>query len=289
MDCIKRLPTNLKGRDFVCGDIHGSYSCVMRFLQEINFDFEVDRFICAGDLVDRGPENEACMQLLYEPWFYMVKGNHEEIMIAYFDGKPLGFIWQNNGGDWGVRHRSDASEQSMQIRDLVETKLRNLPFLLTVEKKSGGVFHVFHAEVDSVVELTDAEFADEDTFRYIATQQVMDGDTVLWGRQIFYPLYNRILSNDALTRFLNHIEHNNYGAQFGPNLSHIYSGHTVVQRPITYKGQTCLDTCAYGSYPRGGGYIKDTWCGLTVTEPETGKFWFINDREFKETTPIIFE
>ena len=64
MSIIKRLSA-ISGRTFVCGDIHGSWSCVERFLTEINFDKENDRLICAGDLIDRGPENEKCMSLLY--------------------------------------------------------------------------------------------------------------------------------------------------------------------------------------------------------------------------------
>ena len=78
---------------------------------------------------------------------------------------------------------------------------------------------------------------------------------------------------------------------FNPELSHIYSGHTPVRTPIQFYGQTDLDTMAYDSYPVQTAYGPTTppaWCGLTVTEPRTGKFWFINDREFKETQPLIF-
>ena len=34
---IKRLDVNTHGRDFVCGDIHGSYSCVERFYDAVNW------------------------------------------------------------------------------------------------------------------------------------------------------------------------------------------------------------------------------------------------------------
>jgi hypothetical protein len=65
-----------------------------------------------------------------------------------------------------------------------------------------------------------------------------------------------------------------------------------VKRPVQFYGQTNLDTCAYGSYSyqtSHGEEKPDEWCGLTVTEPATGKFWFVNDREFKEVQPVVFQ
>jgi hypothetical protein len=60
--------------------------------------------------------------------------------------------------------------------------------------------------------------------------------------------------------------------------------------PVQFYGQTNLDTCAYGSYsyPSVHGEEKpDEWCALTICEPETGRFWQVNDRMFKEIVPVI--
>ncbi|MGL9724118.1 metallophosphoesterase [Sodalis sp. (in: enterobacteria)] len=32
-----------------------------------------------GDLIDRGPQSEACLPLLENPWFRSVRGNHEQM------------------------------------------------------------------------------------------------------------------------------------------------------------------------------------------------------------------
>lgn len=95
-----RLPENTAGRDFVCGDIHGHYSRLLQGLEQVNFDFQRDRLISVGDVFDRGPENERCIDLLFEPWFHSVMGNHEALIIS---------------SEW-FRNESKISAQGMQAR-----------------------------------------------------------------------------------------------------------------------------------------------------------------------------
>jgi serine/threonine protein phosphatase 1 len=74
---IARLDANSKGRDFVIGDIHGCLEAVERLLEKSGFERNKDRLICTGDLTHRGPDSLGCLQLLQEPWFLSVRGNHE--------------------------------------------------------------------------------------------------------------------------------------------------------------------------------------------------------------------
>jgi hypothetical protein len=266
---------------------------VERFLREINFDKTKDRFICAGDLVDRGPENERCLELLYEPWFHMTKGNHEDLMERFFDQDWVGLTyWGRNGGHWGLGYLKEQSDIAMQVRDVVAEKVKQLPLLMTVEKKNGGVFHVLHAEVWDTEPLTDEDFADEEKFRYLATRPTSNGETVMWGRVMFVRLYMKALDDHLIKKFKRGVKLEKLNLIFNPKLSHIYSGHTPLRRPVQFYGQTNLDTMAYGSYsyqtPHGE-EEPDPWCGLTVTEPATGKFWFVNDREFKEVEPVVID
>ena len=71
------LPANLHGRDFVVGDLHGQYSVLRSLLEQADFQSDIDRLFLVGDLIDRGPENEKCLQLLLEPYVKAVQGNHE--------------------------------------------------------------------------------------------------------------------------------------------------------------------------------------------------------------------
>lgn len=293
MSIIKRLPANKEGRDFVCGDIHGSYSCVERFLREISFDRSKDRLICAGDLIDRGPENEKCLDLLYEPWFHMVKGNHEDLMERFFDGDYIGLAyWGRNGGHWGVGYLQELSDVAMQVRDCVTDKIKQLPLLITVEKATGGLFHVLHAEIWDHEPITDEDMANEEKFRYLATRKTANGDTVMWGRAMFIRLCRNELNDNFIAKFKRWVSLEKLNCIFNTELSHIYSGHTPLRRPVQFYGQTNLDTMAYGSYSyqtTRGEEQPDAWCGLTVAEPATGKFWFVNDRTFSEIKPLVID
>lgn len=45
-----------------------------------------DRLFSVGDLVDRGEHAIDALALLDFPWFFAVKGNHEEVMCDVADG-----------------------------------------------------------------------------------------------------------------------------------------------------------------------------------------------------------
>ena len=285
---IKKLPKNEEGRDFVCGDIHGSYSCVERFLKEINFDKSKDRFICAGDLIDRGPDNLKCLELLLEPWFFMTKGNHEDMMQQFFADTELGTWWFPNGGMWAASLVNNHSDDGELVRQAAQELIPNLPLLITVEKANGGKFHVLHAEVypGRGQQLSDEIFADEDAFADLAFSHSHDGEAVMWGRYYFMHMYKSDLSSGKATKSAYRgAKLDKKDTFFGPQISPIYSGHTPVQRPVQFFGQTNLDTMAYASYTDRRDYRS--WAGLTVTEPATGKFWLVNDQEFKEVLPVV--
>jgi len=71
---IVSQPANTLGRDFIVGDLHGCRSLLEDLLAEVAFDGARDRLFSVGDLVDRGPDSEGCLELLKEPWFYPVLG-----------------------------------------------------------------------------------------------------------------------------------------------------------------------------------------------------------------------
>jgi hypothetical protein len=50
---VLRLPANTRGRDFVVGDIHGTFYVLEQALAAVGFDPARDRVICVGDLIDR--------------------------------------------------------------------------------------------------------------------------------------------------------------------------------------------------------------------------------------------
>lgn len=98
---FKFFGKNPRGRDFVAGDIHGSFSALEHLLTQLNFDPECDRVFAVGDLVDRGAESARFLEFLDYPWFHAIMGNHERMLL---DAQQDDYIRENwiryNGGAW---------------------------------------------------------------------------------------------------------------------------------------------------------------------------------------------
>ncbi len=135
------LDPNLVGNDYVVGDIHGMYESLMAMLRDINFNSEVDRLIAVGDLVDRGPDSLKCLELLDEPWFYSVLGNHEELMItAVLDHSDTYFaMWLANGGNWSV-------DVDKKLLETWAQRISHLPLTISFKNQHGKRIGVCHAE-----------------------------------------------------------------------------------------------------------------------------------------------
>lgn len=129
------------------------HTLLMEKLAELDFDFEKDRLIAVGDLIDRGDENIECLLLLEKPWFHAVMGNHEDMMLG---GQPQ-HVWHMNGGEWEI---AVAHEKKVFLRKLIEEKM---PIKMTVDTVFGRI-GVVHADTDN-------------------TWTVEDAGCNLWGRQ----------------------------------------------------------------------------------------------------------
>ena len=70
------------GRDFVAGDIHGSYATLERALEAVRFEPGRDRLFSAGDLVNRGPHSLDALGWIEERRIHdAVLGNHEAMVL----------------------------------------------------------------------------------------------------------------------------------------------------------------------------------------------------------------
>lgn len=134
---MKKFAKNEVGCDYVVGDLHGMHSELMEELEENGFDRGVDRLFAVGDLVDRGPKSLECLRLLREPWFFSVRGNHEDMMMNDRSN------WLRNGGGW-VTDETRA-EVLLELMDL----MRRLPLQIEVE---GHGFTVGIVHADAPVE-----------------------------------------------------------------------------------------------------------------------------------------
>lgn len=167
MTYVKHLPPNPAGRDFVIGDLHGYRELLDRLMKKVSFDKTCDRLFSVGDIVDRGPDSPECLSLLEEPWFYAVRGNHEQMLVeSVLCDDRLFDTWATRGGRWAQEWR-----KSDEIKAWAETVSR-LPLVLVVGKGSDR-FNVMHGEFFG----TDAQLD-------AGLLSAQDREDILWGRKL---------------------------------------------------------------------------------------------------------
>lgn len=150
MNRVLQLDVNKKGRDFVIGDIHGKYRQLMKGLERVGFDYDKDRLIAVGDLVDRGDQNMQCLKLVFENWFYTVIGNHEMMMadgvtegLHSYTGRNLTVFWTSNGGHW--YYTIDDKETEI-LKDIYAPMIYNeLPVGIELTAENGMKVAITHA------------------------------------------------------------------------------------------------------------------------------------------------
>ncbi|MDB5491371.1 MAG: metallophosphoesterase [Micavibrio sp.] len=141
---ILTLGLNAKGRDFLIGDLHGAFALLDQALADVKFDPVHDRLFSLGDLIDRGPESVRCLEFLNKPWFFAVRGNHEDMFLkTYNDGninwKMANFHREKNGMGWFF-------DQSAETLAQIAAAFKKLPFAIEVETARGTV-GIVHAEI----------------------------------------------------------------------------------------------------------------------------------------------
>lgn len=90
----------LSKRLIAIGDIHGCATALQTLIDSIGPTTD-DTVICLGDVVDRGPDSRRAIEMLMELQdqcdFKLIRGNHEEMMLAVLQGEPP-HEWLRHGG-----------------------------------------------------------------------------------------------------------------------------------------------------------------------------------------------
>lgn len=168
-----RLNRNSAGRDFVVGDLHGTYDPLLALLDRVRFDTTRDRLFSVGDLIDRGDQSMECLSLLNEPWFYAVRGNHDDMLLSAlscFDSAlhtSADFLY--NGGQWAF----DLNDEQMDaLQGYAETLMR-MPYVITVENEQGGVaFNLVHAELKTTSRISILMHNEDEPSRILKDQDI---------------------------------------------------------------------------------------------------------------------
>lgn len=136
---FERFGRNLRGRDFLCGDIHGRFDLLDLELKRARFDYACDRLFCVGDLVDRGAGSHLAHLWLRENWFHSVRGNHEQFIFDWMYGLTDRAHHEKHGGAWWYELSSSTQRHIAKV-------FADLPFAIELETARGKL-GIVHAEV----------------------------------------------------------------------------------------------------------------------------------------------
>lgn len=135
---VQRFEKNQRGKDFIVGDIHGNFTLLEGELARIGFNAEKDRLFSVGDLVDRGPESSSALEWVAKPWFFPVRGNHEDMAIDWASGIGDRDMYRANGGAW-MMASTDGEQQDFKHAFMC------LPIAIELETKE-GIVGIVHAD-----------------------------------------------------------------------------------------------------------------------------------------------
>ena len=136
---------NRSGRDFVAGDVHGTFTELERALDACGFDESRDRLFSVGDLIDRGPRSDDALAWLESARIHAATlGNHEAMMIEALYGpnddtrERAHALWRDNGGTWWDRRERGVGELRRW-----RAALGALPLAITLDTAHGpvGIVH----------------------------------------------------------------------------------------------------------------------------------------------------
>lgn len=197
---------------YCCGDLHGMYDQFIQELNNINFNFKKDLIICTGDLVDRGNQSKECLELLLQPWFKSVRGNHEQFIINYIesiansDNKDFNKDFHIvNGGSW--YYDTLTEDQQDFYYELIKI---NMPLVYQL--------------VDFNVAIIHAEFPHLlNDWNYLDSALTEFNESFLWARKRIYDSQYPAIKN----------------------INKIYAGHTYVEKEHISHNLHYIDTHFY--------------------------------------------
>ena len=206
----------IQGRLFVVGDLHGCYTLLMNKLDELKFNFQHDLLVSVGDLVDRGQENLECLNLINEPWFKAIRGNHEQMCIEATIDTEMKDMHSYHGGAW-------LYELPIHQQQTIVEQCRNLPIILEIQHNQ-KIYGFVHADI---------HINDWEEFK----REVLKNNYFIKGEQSAMQI---ALWHRGRVRF----NKSNPAYKMVTGVDEIYFGHTVVKEPIQHENCFFIDTGA---------------------------------------------
>lgn len=166
---------------YVFSDVHGHRATLDRVLSRVS-PSDDDIIVCLGDMIDRGPDPVGTIKVVRSlPNVRVLMGNHEDLMLAYFDD-PNDRIhksdWMINGG-WVTL--SDLLELTADERNEMLTWVAGLP-RWDWARLNGVTYILVHAGLNLRVSAP-KKWDDVSLASYLNAQ---DPDDLVWIRDEFW-------------------------------------------------------------------------------------------------------
>ena len=110
---------------FVIGDVHGRSWLLDQLIRDVPWDLKKDKIIFLGDLIDRGDDTPGVIQRVMRiaednPDVIVVRGNHEQMMLDFFDFEDTQWLIPENGGmttmlAYGIKEGDPSEEYAIDI------------------------------------------------------------------------------------------------------------------------------------------------------------------------------
>lgn len=153
----------------IIGDIAGRFNELMSLLKIATEKHEVQSIVAVGDLVDRGPDSNKVVDFFMNTSdTYVVKGNHEDMMVDYIDSVNEGVrskyaeefgweVWLGNGGNETLK--SYGHDGVPDVPKGHVDFLANLPLYIEHETDEGKIL-ITHAPISSRISFDELKTTD---------------------------------------------------------------------------------------------------------------------------------
>lgn len=170
---------------YVISDIHGLQQRFSAMLDRIRLQAE-DTLFVLGDVIDRGPDGISLLkQIIHHPQMILLMGNHEHMMLEYYDSLQKLRSGRDLYHSMECMHRWDRNHNEMTKRDFallprgeqraLLDHLRELPLAYCDVYVKGRRFYLAHANWDS-------HFSQDVLYLKDFVHKHRDPSTVLWDR-----------------------------------------------------------------------------------------------------------
>lgn len=226
MKNTEEKPTDM--REFVMGDLHGNLYGLLECLEKVKFNYEKDRLIQLGDVVDRFPHSkEVVDELLKIKNLISIKGNHDDWFLHWL-----------NTGTHPTNFKGSGAEATL------ESYSRGINGNLTPDKVPANHIMFFKNQLPYLY-LNGKVFVHGGYNRHFDLFNQPTEDIFWWDRD----LWGAALSRELMSPLIKHTSTFN----LGKNIKEVYIGHTPT---INYREIKPMYASGIWNLDTGGGYLE---------------------------------